>query len=1089
MARIQSRIRHTVSRFSKTESRTALFLAFALIVAGAAAIPLFSQAGLLNTRGGGDSPFLLQRLQQLYSALADGQFPVRWMPDANYGYGYPFYNYYAPLSIYVAAVFRFLGLSFVQAIKFTQLSGFLVAAGGMFYLGWSWIGNRWAGLLAAAAYTLAPFHLVNVYVRGDSLAEFWAMAFYPLVFLAIDRIVGANLFKRGGRVTTSSSTTSGKHFVRASLAILALAYSALILSHNISALILSAFIFFYLLIGAWGLRSANSPSDKNRVIDSRALENQTPKKMGWVLLALFLALLLSAWFWLPALAESSLVQLEPVTEGYFHFSNHFRGIDLVQPDFFFDFDVKGDPFRMGIVQATAIVLGLIALFIRPKPVLDSQPGNNDSLPARSSRSRYFSAPRIFILAGLIVATFMITPLSRVLWENLPLLPFTQFPWRFLSVQAFFGALAIAGLALLPWRRVIVPVSIILMFVATLGRLELDFLTLTDEDVTIEKLALYEWFTGNIGSTVSAEYLPDTVQHRPFTSAWLNFGDRDAVQQLNGTLVAAHNNSRQSSRQSWRIDVAGSGAAITFPTIDWLHWRGRVDGTDIDLLPAPGSGLLASQITEGEHELDFRLSRTPLRLASEIAALAGLVLLIWLVLPGKSWRPTRSFLYLLVTLIFIFILLRFLPERKLGEEDLTWDFAQMAYLHHDSDGVLFENGAVLSSYQYSAEEAVAGDDWAISLLWQDVGVDVAATVELFTPAVHRFRRAPSLIGDTKPVSGEQSDYMFTIPINAPDGLYVPRLTVNDAQALTPSGQKRGDLFLRPVRIRGSTQAADRVEPMLEARAIEVRQRNPRTLDIQLQWSTMQSLTKNYNYSLRLVDAHGLELAQNDGQPGYGFQPSSLWQAGTWVDDWLAMALPEDLLKASYAAPLALIVHLYDAETGQVVLVRRLGEIVLTSDELSFRDNQRSFDVPAKIDPIQADYGVDAGDPIIGLRGYQVVKGSSELDVTLYWQALLAGSEDYYHFAHLVDPVTGQIVAQHDSMPMNGTYPTSQWAEGEIVADRIALDISQVPAGDYELALGLYRISDGSFPRLIVVDEQGIQLPADRLTLPEIVSIGG
>jgi len=168
---------------------------------------------------------------------------------------------------------------------------------------------------------------------------------------------------------------------------------------------------------------------------------------------------------------------------------------------------------------------------------------------------------------------------------------------------------------------------------------------------------------------------------------------------------------------------------------------------------------------------------------------------------------------------------------------------------------------------------------------------------------------------------------------------------------------------------------------------------------------------------------------------------------------------------------------------------LGEIVLTSDELSFRDNQRSFDVPAKIDPIQADYGVDAGDPIIGLRGYQVVKGSSELDVTLYWQALLAGSEDYYHFAHLVDPVTGQIVAQHDSMPMNGTYPTSQWAEGEIVADRIALDISQVPAGDYELALGLYRISDGSFPRLIVVDEQGIQLPADRLTLPEIVSIGG
>lgn len=66
------------------------------VLALAAAYPLLSQPGLLNTRGGGDSPFLLQRLQQLETALRDGHFPVRWMPDANYGYGYPFFNYYAP---------------------------------------------------------------------------------------------------------------------------------------------------------------------------------------------------------------------------------------------------------------------------------------------------------------------------------------------------------------------------------------------------------------------------------------------------------------------------------------------------------------------------------------------------------------------------------------------------------------------------------------------------------------------------------------------------------------------------------------------------------------------------------------------------------------------------------------------------------------------------------------------------------------------------------------------------------------------------------------------------------------------------------
>jgi hypothetical protein len=141
-----SRISYFISRLSARENRRILFFAAALLFAGSAALPLFSQSGLLNTRGGGDSPFLLQRLQQLTVALGDGHFPVRWMPDANYGYGYPFYNYYAPLSIYIASFFRLLGFAFVPAIKLTQLAGFLVAAGSMFILGRRWLDNNWAGL-------------------------------------------------------------------------------------------------------------------------------------------------------------------------------------------------------------------------------------------------------------------------------------------------------------------------------------------------------------------------------------------------------------------------------------------------------------------------------------------------------------------------------------------------------------------------------------------------------------------------------------------------------------------------------------------------------------------------------------------------------------------------------------------------------------------------------------------------------------------------------------------------------------------------------------------------------------------------------
>mgnify|MGYP001796497457 CR=1 FL=1 len=103
---------------------SAPFLLAALLLATVAAWPLLQEPGLLNTRGGGDSPFLLQRLHQLETAVLDGHFPARWMPDANYGYGYPFYNFYAPLSIYITLLFRFVGFSFVRAIHLSQLAAF-----------------------------------------------------------------------------------------------------------------------------------------------------------------------------------------------------------------------------------------------------------------------------------------------------------------------------------------------------------------------------------------------------------------------------------------------------------------------------------------------------------------------------------------------------------------------------------------------------------------------------------------------------------------------------------------------------------------------------------------------------------------------------------------------------------------------------------------------------------------------------------------------------------------------------------------------------------------------------------------------------
>ena len=140
-----------------------------LLVALIAAGPLWGP-GLLNTRGGGDSPFLLLRTHQLAANLRAGVFPVRWMPDAAYGFGYPFFSYYAALPYYLAASLTIVSLDILTAIKLTQTIFFAAAALSMYQWAKGILRSRPGAWLAAVAYTVAPFHLVNVYVRGDSLS-------------------------------------------------------------------------------------------------------------------------------------------------------------------------------------------------------------------------------------------------------------------------------------------------------------------------------------------------------------------------------------------------------------------------------------------------------------------------------------------------------------------------------------------------------------------------------------------------------------------------------------------------------------------------------------------------------------------------------------------------------------------------------------------------------------------------------------------------------------------------------------------------------------------------------------------------------
>ncbi len=1108
-------------RNSQLATRNSLFACASLVLVALLASASLWGPGMVNTRGGGDSPFLLQRTHQMVVNLRAGIFPVRWMPDAAYGLGYPFFSYYAALPYYLAGLFVLVGLDVLTALKLVQTLGFVAAALAMY--GWMHrlTRNRWAAWLAAVAYTVAPFHLVNVYVRGDSLSEFYAFVFYPLILWALDNIRRSPSATRNSPPATHHSPFAIRHLSFA-ICHLSFAYAGLILTHNLSAFIFAPFALLYLVVLAWRKKGSRW------------------RVFGLGLLGLGLSLLLSAWYWLPAVAELGYVQLGPSTQDYFHYSRHFRTTDLVQPSLLFNYSVLlsgSTPFAMGLIQAVFAALGGLVLIVR---------GVRRRLEARWA----------FVLLGLLVSTAMITPLSRPLWDHLPLLPIVQFPWRFLSVQALFAAAATAALALAPpparntrhatrasfvighlsfvicrWSLVICHWSFViltaaLLIASVLLPLRPDRLPIGPADVTVERLQLYELFTENIGTSIRYEWLPGTANPRPFTSDALIEPDAPPrAIPLDGASLEAALVEREPIRQMWH--VWGEGGVIAFPLLYWPGWGARVDGEPVEVWPVEGSGYLALDVPPGEHTVLLHLGRTPLRAAAEAMSLCALVVLIVAVV-GARRQPSRplvifhfsffishfsfvishlsfvichfSFVILLLSLVFIAHSSLFIVH--FSATDLTMDFEQMPYLHHNPDGVNFGGVARLAGYTLSAEELAPGDTLTVTLDWTEVGEGIyTATVRLVSPAAIR-REVEPLAEATLPLSpcplvplsprplvplSPCPSVPLSLPTDTPRGLYLLQLHLfgpaGELRALTPAGNSRGTLYLQSVRVPNGPVLPSDVAvlapfgPAIRLHAATIAQPAPDRLAVQLVWSAARPLAANYGISLRLLDADGWLRASLDTQPGYGFLPTSLWQPGELVTDRYLLALPDDLPPGD---DYRLQVVLYQVPSLAAVGQALLGDFAFPlAVPFEARRPPRVFSLPALQHQLEVDFGGQ-----VRLAGYELEQGEDALRLTLWWQALQEPQADYTVFVHLFDPNAESIVAQSDALPRGGAYPTSWWVASEVVSETVTLSLQGVSPGTYRLAVGLY---DRTVTRLQAVAADGERVPDDRLVLPTEIEV--
>jgi len=109
----------------------------------------------------------------------------------------------------------------------------------------------------------------------------------------------------------------------------------------------------------------------------------------------------------------------------------------------------------------------------------------------------------------------------------------------------------------------------------------------------------------------------------------------------------------------------------------------------------------------------------------------------------------------------------------------------------------------------------------------------------------------------------------------------------------------------------------------------------------------------------------------------------------------------------------------------------------------------------------------------------------LQITLRWRARRPIDQDYVVFVH-VTPPSGIPIAQQDSRPVGGGFPTPAWTPGQLVNDvyRVTLPANATP-GRYQIRVGMYPKGQPQIHRrLPVVDPGRAEAALNSIIVKEI-----
>ncbi len=512
------------------------------------------------------------RVFEMAKGLSDGMLPVRWSADLGYGFGYPIFNFYDPLPYYVGAVIEMVGLNALLATKIMMAVGVMLAGVSMYFLGREFWGKA-GGILSALFYMYAPYHAVDIYVRGD-VAEFWAFAFIPLVFLGLWQIYKQAKWRY--------------------VALTSITLALVIISHNLTAMMISPFLVLfagYLLFKA-----------KN-------------KQVGvYFLLAFLIGIALAAFYWLPAVLEMSYANVNSLLGGGSNFRDHFVCLNqLWTSPWGYGGSVKGCVDGLSFMIGKYHIFFALLLFAFALVALIFKKYFND-----------FSREKLIILilafCGFLLSIFFTLQISQPVWELIRPMAYLQYPWRFLLTIVFFASFMSGALFWLMEKLVkkkLLVIAVLVLLSCFLVLVSLKFFVpqkylQVNSDYYTNQLAL-EWTT----SKISDEYLPKNFQRPENANQVAGFAKLNSkkltVQLVNDKTQAITLKTNASEKEN-----------VTLPLAYFPSWQGYVDGKNISI--KDDQGKIAVNIPQGQHQLKLIFQQTRIELLADLISLVGVLAL-------------------------------------------------------------------------------------------------------------------------------------------------------------------------------------------------------------------------------------------------------------------------------------------------------------------------------------------------------------------------------------------------------------------------------------------------------------------------------